>query len=224
MTDSEVAELLADCPTLYHMAERGSWPSIRERGLESTTALLDRYKVTGQARAKIEAERRPAGVPLERHGLGRAMVRDQLPLTDEGLVRCLEDGLSPEDWYRTLNAKVFFWLTRERLLKLLNAGSYRLQEHDVLSLDTKLMLEAYREEVWLCPMNSGATNRFVHRRGKQTFRRIADYPYAQWREKRKRGERVVEFAVDYAVRDIERFVTRVVRMRGDDEQAILFQG
>ncbi len=152
------------------------------------------------------------------------MVRDQLPLTDAGLVRCLEDGLSPEDWYRTLNAKVFFWLTRERLLKLLNAGSYRLQKHDVLSLDTKLMLEAYREEIWLCPMNSGATSRFVHRRGNRTFRRIADYPYAHWREKRKRGQRVVEFAVDYAVRDIGRLVTRVTRMQGNGERAILFQG
>src|SRR5271167_580729 len=122
------------------MAEQGSWPSIRNYGLLSTTALLDRYGIPGAARAAIESKRRPASVPLERNGLDRAVVRDQLPMDDRGLTRCLEDGLSPEEWYRILSAKVFFWLTRERLLRLLNAGTYRLQEHDVLVLDAKPLI------------------------------------------------------------------------------------
>ena len=45
MTETELEELLSDCPTLYHMAEDRSWPSIRHRGLLSTTALLDLYGV-----------------------------------------------------------------------------------------------------------------------------------------------------------------------------------
>ena len=32
MNDQELEELISHCPVLYHMAERGSWPSIRDRG------------------------------------------------------------------------------------------------------------------------------------------------------------------------------------------------
>lgn len=223
MTKAELVELLADCPTLYHMAERDSWPSIRSHGLLSTTALLDRYKIVGEARVAIENKRRPISVPLERSGLGRVVVRDQFPMDDKGLTRCLEDGLSPEEWYRKLNAKVFFWLTKHRLLRLLNAGTYRLQEHDVIELDAKMLIETYEDKIWFCPINSGCTKPFPHPRGAKTFQRIPDYPYARWKTKRKQGERVVEIAVDYAVPDIARFVTRVVRMKRCEELAIIFQ-
>jgi len=223
VTRGELAELLADCPILYHMAERDSWPSIRRFGLLSTTALLDRYRISGEARVAIESKRRPKSVPLEGSGLCRAVVRDQFPMDDKGLTRCLEDGLSPEEWYRMLNAKVFFWLTRERLLRLLNAGTYRFQEHDVLELDARALIEAHENKIWLCPMNSGCTKPFPHPRGKKTFRRIGDYPYAELKPMRKRGERVVELAVDHSVPEVEKFVTRVVRMKACNELAVLFQ-
>lgn len=223
MTSDELAELLADCPALYHMAERGSWPSIQNAGLLSTTALLDRFAVLGEVRETIEAKRRPASVALERAGMARAVVRDQFPMDDKGLTRCLQDNLSPADWYRLLNAKVFFWLTKDRLSRLLNAGLYRLAEHDVLTLDSAKLVAAYAQKIWLCPMNSGCTKPIPHPRGIATFRRIADYPYAAYRAKRKRGERAVELAVDYAVPDIVKFVTKVVRMRGDTELEILFE-
>jgi hypothetical protein len=217
VTAAELEELLSDCPTLYHMAERGSWTSIRRHGLLSTTALLDRYEVSGSDRTSIEARRRPTGVTLTQPSLGCAVVRDQLPMDDRGLSRCLQDGLSPEGWYRLLNSKVFFWLTRDRLLRLLNAGTYRAQEHDVLELNAKALVNAYAEKIWLCPMNSGCTKPIPHPRGRATFQRIAAYPYADWKTKRKRGERVVELAVDYAVPDVAKFVSRVSRMKGPEE-------
>src|SRR5262249_40369294 len=37
-------------PYLWHMAEPGSWPAIRDHGLLSTSALLDRYGIMGEAR------------------------------------------------------------------------------------------------------------------------------------------------------------------------------
>ena len=223
MTDSELAELVRECPVLYHMAERGSWPSIRTYGLLSTTGLLDRYQITGARRASIESERRPLSVSLEQKGLGRAVIRDQFPMHDSGLMRCLKDGLLPRDWYQTLNGKVFFWLTKQRLLALLNAGNYRHEDHDVLTVEAKPLIESYRDRIWLCPMNSGCTRPYPHARGNSTFQRISDYPYSHWKAKRKRGERVVELAVDYAVPDIERFVTRVVRMRAGTEMQVLYE-
>jgi hypothetical protein len=223
VTGEELCELLTDCPKLYHMAERDSWPSIQAQGLLSTSALLDRYGIAGASRIEIEGRRRSTSITLTVPDRVPATIRDQLPMDDKGLQRCLEDGLSPEKWYRLLNSKVFFWLTRERLLRLLNAGTYRTQEHDVLELNTKTLVHAYGAKISFCPINSGCTKPYPHPRGNSTFLRIADYPYARWRAKRKRGERVVEVAIDYAVPDIAIFVDRVVRMKGSDELAVLWQ-
>ena len=125
--------------------------------------------------------------------------------------------MTPFDWYRLLNKKVFFWLTRDRLLRLLNAEAYRDQTHDVIEVDARPLVEAYYDRIWLCPINSGCTKPMPHARGKDTFMRIPDYPYSMWRPKRKRGERVVELAVDHSVPNIRDFVERVVHMRGDKE-------
>lgn len=218
MTDGELAELIRDCPTLYHMAERGSWPSIQRHGLLSTSALLDLYEVRGAEREAIEGRRRPEGVTVEHPTLRPAMIRDQKPMDDAGLRMCLLDGLTPEDWYRCLNGRVFFWLTRERLLRLLNARPYREAEHDVLELDTASLIAAHQAVIRLSPINSGTTKPFpstASKRGRETFLPIAEYPYARWRAQgRKPGERVVELTVDHAVPDAARFVRRVVAMRG----------
>jgi hypothetical protein len=42
-------------PVLFHMAEDGSWESIRERGLLSTSALLDLFEVEAEERFAIES-------------------------------------------------------------------------------------------------------------------------------------------------------------------------
>ena len=214
MTEGELAELLRDCPVAYHMAERGSWPSIREHGLLSTSALLDLYGTGGTERAAIEAMRRPEKRLLERDGLRGAVVRDQKPMDDAGLQRCLQGGISPQDWYRLLNRRVFFWLSRKRLLRLLTARPYRHDEHDVLEIDAAALVLAYRPAITLSPINSGVTRPFPQPRGSATFRSIDDYPYAEWRRRRPAGERVVELTIDYSVPDIARFVRRVTVMRG----------
>jgi hypothetical protein len=218
----DLAELILDCPTLYHMAERGSWPSIKQRGLLSTSALLDLYQVDGGTRKQIEEVRRAESATLQNPSLPPAVVRDQFPMTDIGLLRCLPSHIPPANWYKLLNQKVFFWLTKDRLIRLLNAGNYRNNAHDVLEIDTQSLLKNYFDKIWFCPINSGCTKPFPHPRGDDTFLRIPDYPYSNWRSKRKRGERVVEFVIDYGVPDINRFVRRVVEMRGDQELRTIF--
>jgi hypothetical protein len=213
----ELAELVSHCPTLYHMAELGSWPSIQRRGLLSTSALLDVYHVTGAARHSIEEERRSDSIVLKRAKLPPAVVRDQLPMTDEGLLRCLPKQITPSDWYKLLNQKTFFWLTKKRLIRLLNAGTYRDRAHDVLEVSTQGLLDNYFKKIWFCPINSGCTKPMPHPRDEKTFLRIPDYPYSDWRSKRLRGERVVEFALDHGVPDIRKYVTRVVEMKSDKE-------
>jgi hypothetical protein len=184
----ELAELVADCPTLYHMAELGSWPSIQRRGLLSTSALLDVYHVTGNVRRSIEEERRASSVVLKHEKLSPAVVRDQLPMTDQGLQRCLPRHMTPSSWYKLLNKKTFFWLTKKRLIRLLNAGTYRDNAHDVIEVDTQGLLDDYFKKIWFCPMNSGCTKPIPHPRDEKTFLRIPDYPYSDWRSKSPSGD------------------------------------
>ena len=223
MTGDELDELLRDCPTLYHMAEAGTWPSIRRHGLLSTSALLDLYGVEGERRHVLESQRRPEGVALRRDGLEGAVIRDQKPLDDAGLARCLRGGLSPRDWYRLLNGKVFFWLTQARLMRLMEAKPYRALTHDVLELGAAALVSALRDAISLSPINSGATKPFPACRGPDTFLPIAVYPYADWRSRRPRGERVVEMVVEHGVPDVTRFVRRVTRRSGGQTEMVLFE-
>lgn len=222
MTEEELEELINDCPTLYHMAERGAWESIKNRGLLSTSALLDLYEVNGAQRLSIESHRRPECVELTSETLPIAVVRDQLPMDDAGLRRCLPEHLTPSDWYRLLNAKVFFWLTRDRLHRLTGAKAYREKTHDVTEVNTRSIVHSYSDKIWLCPINSGCTKPMPHPRDESVFSRIDEYPYDHWRPRRKRGERVVELAVDHSVPDISIHVVRVSVMQGLEVLEVLF--
>lgn len=223
MTKEELEKLILDNPSLYHMAERGAWPSIQKHGLLSTSALLDLYGVSGQDRYTIEATRRPACIPIDAEGLPTAVIRDQIPMDDQGLIRGLPAHITPQDWYELLNRKVFFWLTRDRLLRLTGAKAYKEKEHDVLELDTRSLVEAYYDQILLCPINSGCTKPYPAKRDYNTFLPIDEYPYEAWRKKRGNGgDKVVELVVERAVPDVARFVKRVSVMRGIEEIEVIF--
>ncbi|MEW5879782.1 MAG: hypothetical protein AB1761_04990 [Pseudomonadota bacterium] len=210
------AELIARYPRLYHMAERDSLPSILKHGLLSTSSLLDLYAVNGTRRTAIESDVRSQSIAIEHAKFGRAVVRDQCPMSVASLRRCLRDGLTPRDWIQLLNARVFFWVSEKRLHGLLNAGNYRHQEHDVLILDTASVVRDYANDIDLCPINSGASIPWVQPRGKDTFRPIADYPWSYWLKKRGRnGDTVVELTVKRGVTDVTRHLVEAWRMRGE---------
>ena len=121
----DAAELARRFPRLYHMAADGSWPSIAERGLLSTTALLDLFEVLEPRRSEIEAPAEPESVVLEHPQHGQVTIRDNKPLLESRLKGCLLDGVTTEEWYRLLNRRVFFWPTRKRVDTLLGAAAYR---------------------------------------------------------------------------------------------------
>src|SRR5688572_16215597 len=92
------AKLASVYPRLYHMAEANSWPSIQRHGLLSTTALLDLFGYTGLEREAIESRRRPKSVAIQHDEFGQAVIRDNIPLTDSALSKCLEEYTNRE-WY-----------------------------------------------------------------------------------------------------------------------------
>jgi hypothetical protein len=194
-------DLVRYFPRLYHMAAVGGWPSIRKHGLLSTTALLDLFELTGVDREAIEAARRPDWVTITHHVHGDVAIRDNKPISDKKLAKCLEDMSCP-DFYRSLNSRVFFWLSESRLERLLRARAYRDIEQTIITVDTELLLEHHASAVTLSAINSGSTVFAAQPRGTATFRRIEDYDFEMWRRRRSRSTAIAELAVDHGIPDI----------------------
>lgn len=208
----QVADLVARYPRLYHMAERDTWPSIRDRGLFSTVAVLDLFQVNGAQRTALNSTHRPEKVRVGT-GPGEIVLRDQKPMETTRLATALLNGVTPRDWYETINSKVFFWVQEERLHGLLNARPYRVLEHDVLVIDTASFVAAHESKIWLCHMNSGNTFPVPHKRDLTAFKRIASYPT---KSSGAPAKEVVELVVDYHVLDIAQHVIEVRRMRAKE--------
>jgi len=209
----DVEKLIELYPKLYHMAEAGSWPSIRKRGLMSASAVLDHFGLKGRNRRPYECEQRTSKMAVLPGQPDEIVLRDQKPMPPDRLVKALIDGSTPDDWYQLINEKVFFWAEEHRLLRLLGAREYRHLEHDVLTIDSAPFVRAYADQIWLCHMNSGNTWPMPHARGVDVFKRIPCYP------SNTRGnptKPVVELVVDHCVPNISRFVIEVRRMRGSE--------
>lgn len=207
-------ELAAHYPRLFHMAEINTWDSIRRHGLLSTTALLDLYGINGKIRAAIESCHRPECVPITHADYGVAVIRDQKPMSDAALSRCLK-GVSPKQWYELLNGRTFFWLSRDRLNRLLNARAYRDRAHCIITVDTKQLLARHAEHVTLSPINSGSTIMNARPRSPATFHSIESFPFANRRKTRRIEDAVVELAVDHSVPDIAEIAVSVEHWKAD---------
>src|SRR5688572_22768302 len=154
----DAKRLWEEYPRLFHMAEAGSWPSIRKHGLLSTSALLDLFEISGRERTRVESQHRPESVTISHPKHGRAIIRDQKPMSGTALRRCLI-GMMPQAWYELVNRRVYFWLVEERLNRLLMAKMYRNVEHVVLTIDTRSLVTAHEDEIRLSPINTGSTIR-----------------------------------------------------------------
>ena len=214
------AEFIALYPCLYHMAQAGSWPSIEAKGLLSTAALLDLFEVDGELRVAIESQHRPESVAITHPEHGQAVIRDQKPMSEKALLKCLV-GIKPKEWYELLNRRVFMWVTEERVNTLLAARAYKGSEHDVLTIDTESLLREYGNRVTLSPINSGSTVYNPQPRGLDLFRPLNEFPYT---DRKRYGKRAVaEICVDYSIPDLRSFVIRVERRSGTSILQTLYE-
>ena len=197
------------------MAEAGAWPSIREHGLCSTEALLDLFGIDGKQRTLLLETRRPRIVAIEHPAYGTAQIRDNKPLKDSVLEKCLNDMTVPE-WYAHLNSRVFFWVTEKRLADLLSARAYRNRAHDVITVDTRRLLDSHLANVTLASFNTGSTIYASNApaRGSETFQSVAAYNADSTRTGRLRRP-VIELTVSYAIPNIEDVAVRAERREHD---------
>jgi hypothetical protein len=167
---------------VFHIAEAVNWPSIQRDGLLSTDALLRRDGLAPEIERRVRGYR-PAGMSLP-NGIH---VRDQSPMPPEALGRCLDDGLTPEDWYRLVNGCVFFWIDPERVERHLHALRRRAQV--LLTIDAEALAEAYATAAFVTPFNVGAARRKPARRGLRTFVPLGRWSLDGWAAEAVNGTR-----------------------------------
>ena len=143
-------------------------------------------------------------------------------MSEGALRKCLR-GMSPRRWYECLNGKVFFWLSSERLSRLLSAQAYRDTTHCVLTVETAPLLRRHVSRITLSPINSGSTIYNPQPRGSRTFLPLHEYPFSRWAAKRGAKLAIAELAVQYAIPDILEFTLRAERRRRDKVLNVLYQ-
>jgi hypothetical protein len=219
----EVEAFIARHPQLFHMAEEGAWDGIREHGLLSTTALLDLYQYDGEARVAIESRRRSEIVTIRHPRTGvPAQIRDNKPLRLQFLEECLTD-MTVQGWCELLNRKVFFWVSEDRLAKLLSARAYKNRAHDVITIDTRALVERELPNITLAPINTGATlYPTATKRGSDTFVSIPAYPLADYIKWRGHENAIVELAVDYKVDRVDQLAVRAERRHQEEVLEVLW--
>jgi hypothetical protein len=198
----ELDELVRLYPRLYHMAAPDAWPQIVRHGLLSTEALLDRFEVAEPQRTELLTRRRGVSVKISHPKHGTAVVRDNIPLSESKLAAALAD-MTVDQWLRLLNSKVFFWLQRERVSRLLGAHAYRASSHLIITVDTQLLLGHIGDDsVTLSRINTGSTAYRAAPRGRDTFKQISDYTHPPRRRALKSASDIAELSVAGAVADI----------------------
>ncbi|WP_082100805.1 DUF7002 family protein [Pseudomonas syringae pv. coryli] len=207
----KVQKLIEAYPEIYHMAEVDTWPSIKQIGLLSASAALTYHAIANPTRFQLESSHRPQKVCLTSTGHPNIVLRDQKPMNDARLMTALQGSATPQQWYELLNSKVFFWAEHHRLEGLLNARAYKNLEHDVLTIDTRSLLNDYENHTWLCHMNSGNTFPYATARTPAIFQTIANYPS---KRDGTPAKDVVEVVIENSIPNISQYVTQVRRMKG----------
>lgn len=190
-------EFCAHFPKLYHMANEKSFDGIIEHGLLSTAALLDLYEVQEPLRSEIERGHRPDNVVISHPKHGKAVIRDQKPMPESRLRKCLT-GATPSEWYYLLNGFTFFWVSQERLNRLLGGKAYRHHTHCVFEVDSTPIIYAHEKDVFVTSMNTGNCLPYNAKRSPAKFVPLSDCP-SDWRLKSGNANSIVECAIRYGV-------------------------
>jgi hypothetical protein len=186
-------------PTLFHITLAKDLDQVMRHGLLSTSALLDLCEVRNEQRYSIESTQRPKAIPISHHVHGEFLINDQAPMNVAALSKCLTD-LSTQDWCESLNSRIFFWPTRERLAKHIGARLAEGRRRIVLSLETESLFRVLDVNSFeLSPINSGNTMRKAAPRGSETFLKFSDYPFHERRRARGPGAAVAEVTYPYAI-------------------------
>ena len=175
----ELIDVKRAFPYGWHSTFAGGWERIcaSDLGLASTTVLLDHYGVVGEQRERLESAPRFASEHIEGEGLPPALIRDQKPSPSGQILleRVLEGGgMTVEEWCLELNRRTYFFVrggpaeeaaARLRRRRARRPGRRRTQARRPLRAGDHPVCDQHRRD-----------QAAYAKRGRGTFRSIADYP------------------------------------------------
>lgn len=194
------AEFSKRHPYLFHMAHPSALASIERHGLLSTQALARLLDLPPDEQSRLCTSHRPETRALSHPLHGTIHIRDQKPINEICLARCLEEGLTPADWYRTLNERSFLWADRSRLDGLRNAQTYRHASHLILTLDAASFVANYYNTITVSTFNTGYARRKARQRGPASFIPLRDFPSGPQKKK------IVEVTVPGGIPDLRNYL------------------
>jgi hypothetical protein len=72
----KAAELIEQCPRLFHLSEAGAWPSIAAHGLLTAAQIVSTSGLSAEEQARILARPRPGRLAVSHPCLGTVFLRD----------------------------------------------------------------------------------------------------------------------------------------------------
>lgn len=176
-----IAKFVLSRPYVYHLSNRHNLEFILETGiLYSTEEIANIVKL--ESKGEFLTTRRRGCINLSR-GKRSFHVRDQDPLSEVILSKCLETGWTIPKYVALLNSKVFFWPTVGDLEK--HYARYERVKEDliILRLNTEELFSVNKQQPKFCHLNSGGPRASSWHdgkgspRGSTTFRVADEYPF-----------------------------------------------
>ncbi len=166
-------------PFLFHLTDQRNLPLIIKYGrLFSTNVLIDRSR--NEEYNFLKRAKRKSHFQLDIDG-EIFSIRDQQPISEIALKKCLTNNWECADFYECLNNRVFMWPNLDRLWRHYNR--YVNENPVILRFETNLLLDINSNAKY-CRLNSGATraNSYLGgrppERGIDTFKLAGDFTYS----------------------------------------------
>jgi hypothetical protein len=148
----DLQKFTAERPYLYHLTSRENADNILSTNtLFSANTLID---MTNDALLQSVKKSRRADHQALLIGGKLFYLRDQRPISEKALSKCLTNNWSVGDFLFHLNDRVFMWPTVDRLWKHFNR--YEKENPIIFRFSTPEILEA-NSHAKFCRLNSGAT-------------------------------------------------------------------
>lgn len=170
----DINKFITRTPFLYHLTSIENINRIlSERRLQSTSKLIERSQNPAYQQFLNQRRTNHAEILVDNEPV---FLRDQKPISEKNLSKCLTDGWTCSDFYVHLNRRVFFWPTVKRLISHFNTY---IEENPVII--RVLTNEVLRDNphVKFCRLNSGATRSNSYLGGKPPDRGINTFLSAE---------------------------------------------
>lgn len=171
-----IQEFTKKRPELYHLTAQENLDLIRKhKKIYSTNKIID---LSGNNNLlKWKRTRRPGHVKMNING-DIFSIRDQKPISEIALKKCLTDNWECADFYEYLNDRVFTWPTLDRLYR--HYDRYKSENPVIIVLNTEEVFSLNTNPLF-SRLNTGATraNSYLGgkapERGPNTFLSVKDY-------------------------------------------------